>query len=97
ILFLDDISKTPSIPEKSNASKVPTTGNDSPVANVESGIDATSSQVHAVIAEEILQTDKYTYIRAKEDNKELWIAVSKMEATVGSTYYFKGGLAMTNF
>jgi hypothetical protein len=32
-----------------------------------------------------------------EGRKEQWIAVNEMEANIGTTYYYQGGLKMTNF
>ena len=57
------------------------------------------ADVHKITVEEVLQSTKYTYLRAKEVDAGLWLAVSKSEATAGEVYYYKGegGLPMTNF
>ena len=99
ILFVDNVSTTPNIPEKAAVT-----------ANAANGIPATSpemdntlppasdpNEAHTVKSVEVLQTTQYTYIRAKEGDKDIWLAVAKMEASSGKTYYFKGGLKMTNF
>lgn len=52
---------------------------------------------HKITAEEVLNTDKYTYVRGKENNQEIWIAVMKQEVEVGSPYVFRGGLMKKNF
>lgn len=60
--------------------------------------------VHTVKVQEIIQTNQYTYLRLIEENapemKEgdtLWVAVTKMEATIGETLYYKDGFPMQNF
>ncbi|MCY1721075.1 hypothetical protein OU798_12025 [Prolixibacteraceae bacterium Z1-6] len=46
---------------------------------------------------EVIQTSQYTYLRVSENSAERWVAVSKMDATVGNTYYYDSELQMTNF
>lgn len=55
------------------------------------------SNVHKIIVKEVLQTSSYTYVHAEENDILKWIAVPKMPATVGETYYFQGGLEMGEF
>lgn len=52
---------------------------------------------HKVVVEEILDTDKYNYLRVKENGEEFWIAVSKQEVKIGGTYIFQRGLLKKNF
>lgn len=52
---------------------------------------------HKIKAEEVLNTDKYTYVRGKENGQDVWIAVLKQEVKIGSNYVFKGGLMKKNF
>ncbi len=59
--------------------------------------DMTATVEHKVVAEEVLNTDKYTYLRAKENGQEFWVAVMKQEVKPGNTYYFRGGLMKKNF
>lgn len=67
-------------------------------ASTENSTSTSSAQeVHKVVAQEVLQTEKYTYLRVTEDGNETWIAVPKTNAEVGATYYYKGGLKKTNF
>ncbi len=67
-------------------------------ASAENTTSTSSAQdVHKVVAQEVLQTEKYTYLRVTEDGNETWIAVPKTNAEVGATYYYKGGLKKTNF
>jgi hypothetical protein len=53
--------------------------------------------VHQVQLVEALQTNNYTYLLVKEKGQEMWLAVPKMEAEIGSTYYYKGGMEMSDF
>lgn len=52
---------------------------------------------HEVKVEEILNTEKYTYMRVIEEGAEKWIAIPKNEINVGETYYYSGGLLKRNF
>lgn len=103
VLFLDNISKDPNL----TVNAVPPVSSD--LANgsmdaasgmnqgMETNASPTSSDAHIIISEEVLQTSQYTYIRGKEGNKDLWLAAKKMDAKVGETYYFTGGLPMIKF
>ena len=53
--------------------------------------------VHRILIKEVLQTTSYTYVRAEEDGVLKWIAVPKMAAKVGDTYYYQGGMDMGEF
>ncbi len=58
---------------------------------------ATNAGFHTVVAEEVLPTEKYVYVRVKEGADEYWIATRKMEVEIGQTYFYKDGLLKTNF
>lgn len=49
------------------------------------------------IIQEVVQTSNYTYCYLKDDKSENWIAISKMNVTVGQTLYFNKGLEMIDF
>lgn len=53
-----------------------------------------SEQVTVV---EVLQANSYTYLKVKKDNEEYWIAVTKLNAEVGETFYHAPGMEMKNF
>ena len=55
------------------------------------------SNLHKVEVEEVLQTSNYTYLRVKENDAERWLAVPKMQAEKGGTYYYQGGMEMNKF
>jgi hypothetical protein len=52
---------------------------------------------HQVTAEEVLQTNSYTYVRVSVDNRDYWIAINKSEVETGKTYYWSEGVAMKDF
>ncbi len=54
--------------------------------------------VHKVTLKEHINTTNYTYLHVDENGKSVWLAIPKMEdAKDGQTYYYKGGMVMTNF
>lgn len=61
----------------------------------QSAVPATN--MHTVVAKDVIQTSGYTYLLLNEDGKEYWAAVSRFEAEKGKTYYYKDGMEMSNF
>lgn len=53
--------------------------------------------IHKIVVKEVLQTTSYTYVYAEEKGELQWIAVPKMDAKEGETYYFQGGMQMGEF
>ncbi|MBL0099434.1 MAG: hypothetical protein IPP49_04725 [Saprospiraceae bacterium] len=51
-----------------------------------------ASDVHQVLANEVLQTERYTYLNVTEADKAFWIATAKTDAKKGLTYLYRGGL-----
>jgi hypothetical protein len=74
-----------------------------PGAGLQGGVNTAPGQPnldvaeHKVTAEEVLNTDKYTYVRGKENGQDVWIAVLKQEVKIGDKYVFRGGLMKKNF
>ena len=56
-----------------------------------------AANVHKVIAEEVIQSTNYTYLRISEDGKDRWIAITRQEVTIGKPYYYEPNIEMTNF
>lgn len=56
-----------------------------------------NSNVHQIVVEEAIQVSGYTYIRAKEGDKDYWIAVTTMDVKKGETLYYEGSMEMKNF
>lgn len=52
---------------------------------------------HKVVVAEALNTEKYTYLRVKENEEEYWIAITRREIKPGATCYYRGGLMKKNF
>ncbi len=52
---------------------------------------------HNVKVEEVLNTEKYSYLYVSEDGEKFWIAVPRMEVEIGGTYHYTGGLLKKNF
>jgi hypothetical protein len=55
------------------------------------------SGVHKGEVKEVLQTTQYTYLFVNENDKDIWLALPKMEAKPGDVYFFKDGYEMVNF
>ena len=53
--------------------------------------------VHKAVAEEVIQSGSYTYVRMSEGDKENWIAIAKAEVEKGKTYYYEPNIEMNNF
>ncbi len=53
--------------------------------------------VHKVEAEEVIQTDRYTYIRVSEGDSAYWTAIGRSEILEGGTYYWSTGFEMQEF
>ncbi|RLD21566.1 MAG: hypothetical protein DRI69_03690 [Bacteroidetes bacterium] len=64
--------------------------------DVNTSVDA-RSQVHEVVVNDVLHTEKYTYLDVTEDGKQFWVAVPRKEVEKGETYYYVGGLMKKNF
>jgi len=56
-----------------------------------------SPDAHQVVAEEVIQTSKYTYVLVSEDERGYWIAVSKADIKEEGTYFWSVGSEMNNF
>lgn len=56
-----------------------------------------SAEEHKVTVAEVLNTEKYSYLRVQENGAETWIAISKRDVNVGGSYIYKGGLMKQNF
>jgi hypothetical protein len=52
---------------------------------------------HMCTVEEIIQTSAYTYLRAMEGEKEIWLAIEKQEIKKGGTYFFMDAMDMADF
>ncbi len=55
------------------------------------------STFHEVKVQEVLQVKAYTYLFVQEGTSKKWLAVPSFDAKVGETYFYKGGMPMSNF
>jgi len=56
-----------------------------------------ASDLHKVTVKEVLNAAGYSYLLVSEGRNEQWLAVNEMDVNIGTTYYYQGGLKMTNF
>lgn len=96
ICILSSCDSKPKVIVEDTATSTPTS------MQVNTDITQTTSaggDLHQVVSLEVLQTEKYTYLRVLENNKDtFWIAASKLEtAKPGGQYFYRGGLLKTNF
>ncbi len=72
-------------------------GGSDKVVSSGSQVNSQMSDVHSVVVNEVLPTQKYVYLNVSEGEETYWIATIKQVVEVGQQYYFKGGLLKTNF
>ena len=53
--------------------------------------------MHKVVVKEVLQTSSYTYLLVVENSEKNWLALPKMPANLGDTFYYRNGFKMTDF
>lgn len=52
---------------------------------------------HQVIANEVIQTSRYTYVYVSGERNDYWLAIPKADIIEGTTYYWSVGSEMNNF
>ena len=52
---------------------------------------------HAVVVQEVIQANAYTYLNVAENGQTFWIAITKADIKEGQKLYYDSGLEMTNF
>lgn len=58
---------------------------------------STKTITHKIVVKETLEAGAYTYINADEKDTNYWIAIPITAIKVGDTYYYDGGMVMTDF
>lgn len=53
--------------------------------------------VQQVVAEEVIQTSRYTYVHVSDGEKEYWVAINRADIELDKTYYWSAGAEMLNF
>lgn len=89
ILFLGSLGTTPEVSDKNI---VPV-----PVVLDSAALNAPPAIIHTVVVQEVIQTSGYTYLRTKEGEKEIWIAIVKIPAIVGQTYTYDDAAPIKDF
>jgi hypothetical protein len=56
-----------------------------------------SGNIHEVVVKEVLQTNQFIYVRAIENQEEVWLALPGMNVIAGQTYYYRDGFRLTDF
>ncbi len=56
-----------------------------------------TNSLHQVTVEEVLNTEKYSYLRVQEEGASFWVAVSKQDIAVGDDIAYSGGILKKNF
>lgn len=65
--------------------------------SVEDAPPSTNSNLHEIVVKDIIQAKNYTYVKALEQDKEIWMAILKTDIEVGETYYYDRAMEMKNF
>jgi hypothetical protein len=90
------IEAQPSTDPHADASGTPAEAEQAPAWDEAQSADMGSGE-HTVVAEEVLDTEKYSYIKVSENGKQYWIAASKMPVEIGATYIFSNGMEQKDF
>ena len=56
-----------------------------------------SAADHKVVVAEVLNTEKYSYLRVKENGEEKWLAITRQDVKIGGNYLYRGGLMKKDF
>jgi hypothetical protein len=56
-----------------------------------------TQDMHNVVVKEVLNTDKYSYLRVTENGQEFWVAISRRDVEIGGHYVYTGGLMKKDF
>jgi hypothetical protein len=56
-----------------------------------------NDKMHEIVVQEVLQANSYTYIKATENDQEIWMAILKNDIDVGKKYYYDQAMEMKNF
>lgn len=75
----------------------PTEQKTSQSTDIEKGMTAMTAEVLQGVAKEVQQTGNYTYLLINSGANDFWIAVPRMDASVGTKYYFIENMKMENF
>lgn len=81
---------------KNNDAKISTAaGQDTPATAAVTAASVTTP--HKVTVLEVIQVEKYTYLKVKENDATYWMAVPTIDVKAGDQVYYEHGMEMTNF
>jgi hypothetical protein len=58
---------------------------------------ATDATPHTIQVVDVIQVESYTYILARENGTEYWLAAPTIQTKKGDILYYENGMMMTNF
>jgi len=70
------------------------------IASKSSGIsssDIVDNEIHSIKVLEMIPASKYVYLKVEEENDQFWIATTKIEIDLDSTYFYREALLKTDF
>lgn len=85
---------SPKVIESTTEAAAPAAG-ESVLDQINAGASAAAE--HQVVVEEVLHTEKYSYLSVNEGEETYWIAIPKSEVAVGDQLIYRGGLKKQNF
>lgn len=96
-ISLTACNRGPKVIESDSASAEQTGSADHIHTSDQAAKNTSLSDEHIVKVEEVLDTEKYSYLHVSENGEKFWIAIPRMDIEVGETIYYKGGLMKKNF
>ncbi|PNQ72864.1 hypothetical protein C1T31_10195 [Hanstruepera neustonica] len=105
ILFINSCKQGPKVITATEDSKdQPSSGifdntqtNNSNTSESTASSNGFMENLHAVVVNKTLPTDKYIYMNVTENGRSFWIATRNQDVTIGETYFYKDALLKTNF
>ena len=98
LLILGACSSKPKVIEAQGAKVVTTSiASGFKFPDAASAPQSVASSLHQVKVEEVLNTEKYSYLRVQESGSSFWVAVSKQDISVGDEIAYSGGILKKNF
>lgn len=64
---------------------------------IEGTVTESSSDLHKIVVNEVVDAGTYAYIKVSEGDAEYWMAIPNGPLNVGATYYYNGGMVMKDF
>lgn len=93
-LLMTSCGGEPKVIQSTSESAGPAAG-ESVLDQINAGAAAATD--HQVVVEEVLHTEKYSYLSVSEGEDTYWIAIPKSEVAVGDNLIYRGGLKKQNF